>query len=237
MTWAHVHPWSSPCIQGFWCIWGHTEISAIMEWEWGTGGSPKGKSGCCCLEEQEEKMGGGQGRHQQSSAELPSPIPHLLPLLVPGGGCPARFLSAQPRRRQEGALDTFSTAHISQLSSQEASSPQPLSLSSQNFFTLVLYGDPTEVRTFGFLITHFKSYHLKLQLMIRKEWKNSSCGILVNPTVYSADTERGAVTSWVSQLGWPYNGTRTCAPAPRPVLSVINSSPCPQPAPSLVYIP
>ena len=114
MTWAHVHPWSSPCIQGFWCIWGHIEISAIMEWEWGAEGSPKGKSGCCCLEEQEEKMGGGQGRHQQSSAELPSPIPHLLPVLVPRGGCPAHFLSAQPRRRQEGALGTFQ--HSSQRS-------------------------------------------------------------------------------------------------------------------------
>ena len=135
----------------------------------GRGGPPKENQGVVAWRKKKGKWVEGKAGNQQSSAELPSPIPHLLPLLVPGGGCPARFLSAQPRRRQEGALDTFSTAHISQLSSQEASLPQPLSLSSQNFFTLVLSGDPTDVRTLGFLITHFKSYHLKLQLMIRKE--------------------------------------------------------------------
>ena len=123
----------------------------------GERGSPKGKSGCCCLEEEEGEMGGGQGRHHQSSAELPSPIPHLLPVLVPRGGCRARFLSAQPGWRQEGALGTFGTAHRGQLSSQQASSPQPLSLSSQNFFTLDFLGDPTKVRTFAFLIMGFKS--------------------------------------------------------------------------------
>ena len=101
-------------------------------------------------------MGGRKGRHQKSSAELPSPIPHLLPVLVPRGGCPASLQPSQGSTRRE-KLVSLSTAHIGQLSSQEASSPQPLSLSSQKFFALDLHKDPTEVRTFGFLNTHFKS--------------------------------------------------------------------------------
>ena len=49
------------------------------------------------------------GRAGTSSSALQRPLAHptLLPVLVPGGGCPARFLSAQPGWRQEGALGTF----------------------------------------------------------------------------------------------------------------------------------
>ena len=123
----------------------------------GRGGPPKENQGVVAWRKKKGKWVEGKAGNQQSSAELPSPIPHLLPVLVPRGGCRARFLSAQPGWYQEGALGTFGTAHRGQLSSQEASSPQPLSLSSQNFFTLNFLGDPTKVRTFGFFIMGFKS--------------------------------------------------------------------------------
>ena len=130
----------------------------------GKRGFPKGKSGCCCLEDQEGEMGGEQGRHQQQSSGGSPPPPHPCILCwCPGEGVlPASFQPSQGGPRREH-LVPLGTAHLGQLSSQEASSPQPLSLSSQKFFTLVLHGDPREVRTFGFLIAHF-FFQVKLYL-------------------------------------------------------------------------
>ena len=123
----------------------------------GKRGFPKGKSGCCCLEEQKGKW--VEGRAGTNSPLQSSPPPsHTCSLCwCPGEGVlPASFQPSQGGTRREH-LVPFSTAHRGQLSSQEASSPQPLSLSSQKFFVLDLHKDPTEVRTFVFLNTHFKS--------------------------------------------------------------------------------
>ena len=130
----------------------------LQTWsESGEEGVPKGKSGWCCLEEQEGEMGGGQGRHQQqSSASSPPPHPCILCWCPGKGVLPASFQPSQGGTRREH-LVPLGTAHRGQLSSQEASSPQPLPLSSQNFFALDLHGDPRKVRVFGFLITRFKS--------------------------------------------------------------------------------
>lgn len=69
--------------------------------------------------------------------------------------------------------------------------------------------------------------------MIRERWKNSSYGILVNPSVYSADTEE-AMASWVSQLG-PYPWDQNLFPDPQALLC---HQLCPYGNdPRLVYIP
>ena len=123
----------------------------------GKRGFPKGKSGCCCLEEQKGKW--VEGRAGTNSPLQSSPPPsHTCSLCwCPGEGVlPTSFQPSHGGARREH-LVPFSTAHRGQLSSQEASSPQPLSLSSQNFFTLDFLGDPTKVRTFAFLIMGFKS--------------------------------------------------------------------------------
>lgn len=121
--------------------------------------SPKGKLGCFCLEEQEEEMGAGQGRHkQQSSPELPSPVPYLHPVLMPrgAGALPTSFQPSQGGTRRE---DLIPLTHSSQdqLCSQEAFSPTASAFVFTEIFPLDLHGDPREVRTFGFLIIGFKS--------------------------------------------------------------------------------
>lgn len=70
-------------------------------------------------------------RHKQLSfLEIPSPTPHLHPVLMPRGASVLLF---------PGDF-----------------SPLLLPLSSQKFLTLDFHGDQREVRTFGFLITRFK---------------------------------------------------------------------------------
>ena len=103
-------------------------------------------------------MGGGQGGHQQQCPAAPPRPPSTGSLFwCPGEGVlPASSQPSQHGARREHSVP-FGTAHRGQLSSQEACSPQPLSLSSQNFFTLDFLGDPTKVRTFGFLIMGLKS--------------------------------------------------------------------------------
>lgn len=103
-------------------------------------------------------MGGGQGAGTSSSA-CSAP---LTP--APCAGARGRVccpLPLSPARVVPGGalaqVPSTAAAPAEVLSSQEASSPQPLSLSSQNFFTLDFLGDPTKVRNFGFLIMGLKS--------------------------------------------------------------------------------
>ena len=124
----------------------------------GRGGSPKENRGAVAWRKKKGKWVEGRAGTNSSPLQRSPPPPHTCSLCwCPGEGVlPVSFQPSQGGTRRE-KLISLSTAHIGQLFSQEASSPQPLSLSSQKFFTLDLHGDPTEVRTFGFLSTRFKS--------------------------------------------------------------------------------
>lgn len=124
----------------------------------GRGGFPKGKSGCCCLEEEEGEMGGGVW--QAPTAVLcsaPPPPPHTCSLCwcLGEGVLPVSF-QPQPGWHQEGEVDIFEhSSHRPAFPRKPPHHNRRLCLH-RNFHS-DLHGDPTEVRTFGFLSACFKS--------------------------------------------------------------------------------
>ena len=117
----------------------------------GRGGSPKENRGAVAWRKKKGKWVEGRAGTNSSPLQRSPPPPHTCSLCwCPGEGVlPVSFQPSQGGTRREPVVP-FGTAHRGQLSFQEVSSPQPLSLSSQNFFKLDLYGDPREVRTLVF---------------------------------------------------------------------------------------
>ena len=98
---------------GIWCTWGHIQMPEIMEWEWGSGGSPKENPGVVAWRNKKGKW--VEGRAGTNNRALQAPLPHTPASCAGAQGrasCPLPFSRA--REAQAGALGTF--GHSSQMS-------------------------------------------------------------------------------------------------------------------------
>lgn len=123
-------------------------------------GFPKENQGKCCLEEEEGEMGGGQGRAPTAVLSALPPPPHTCPCAGAWGRvCPC-LLSFQPSQggtRREKLISFEHSSHRPAFLPGSLLTTTAVFVFTEIFLYLDLHGDPTEVRTFGFLSACFKS--------------------------------------------------------------------------------